>query len=69
MMSTVEKDDHLHVLKVMVDTASAVFTIGALLNWLPAVAAVLSIIWYCIRIWESRTVQTWVGRNKDDYNG
>lgn len=61
----VNKDDHLHAVKVAVDTISAAFTIGALLQWLPAVAAVLSIIWYCIRIWESDTVQGWLGRRKD----
>jgi len=48
----VTQNDHYHAVKVAVDTASAVFTLGALLNWLPAIAAGLSIIWYCIRIYE-----------------
>jgi hypothetical protein len=58
----VTKDDHYHVMKVIIDTISAVFTVGALLQILPAIAAVLSIVWYGIRIWESKTVQGWLGR-------
>jgi hypothetical protein len=48
----VTRDDHYHAVKVAVDTISAMFALGTLLNWLPAIAAGLSIIWYCIRIYE-----------------
>ena len=48
----VAEHGHSDTLKVAVDTASAVFTLGALLSWLPAIAAGLSVVWYCIRIYE-----------------
>lgn len=35
-----------------VDAGMAVGAIGALLNWMPKVAALLSVIWYVIRIVE-----------------
>lgn len=46
------KDEHAQTIKSAADTVSAMFTIGALLDFLPAIAAALSIIWYCIRFWE-----------------
>jgi hypothetical protein len=48
--------------KYAVDAAMAATTLGAILGWLPAVAAVLTIIWTMIRIYETRTVQRWLGR-------
>jgi len=65
----VDKSDHLNMIKITVDTISAVFTVGALLQLLPAIAAALSIFWYCIRIWESKTVQGWLGRTGETDNG
>jgi predicted transglutaminase-like protease len=35
---------------------------GTLLGMLPAVAAIVGIIWYSILIWESKTVQGWFKR-------
>lgn len=46
------KDEHTQVIKTTADTLSAVFTIGALLDLLPSIAAALSIIWYLTRLWE-----------------
>ena len=38
--------------KHALDTASGVTALGAVMKFLPAIAAVLSIVWYCIRIYE-----------------
>jgi hypothetical protein len=38
--------------KHVLDTASGVTALGAVMKFLPAIAAVLSIVWYCIRIYE-----------------
>ena len=38
--------------KHVLDTVSGVTAFGAVMKFLPAIAAVLSIVWYCIRIYE-----------------
>jgi hypothetical protein len=38
--------------KHLLDTVSGVTALGAVMKFLPAIAAVLSIVWYCIRIFE-----------------
>jgi len=48
--------------KHMIDGASILTVIGTLVEFLPAVSAVLSIIWVAIRIYETETVQRLVGR-------
>jgi hypothetical protein len=44
------------------DVLSLAVVASTLLEWLPAVAAVVSIIWGVIRIYETRTVQELVAR-------
>lgn len=45
--------------------AGAVTILGmSLADWLPPVAAALTIIWTLIRIWETDTVQKWRSRLK-----
>ena len=44
-------------LKQVVDTVSVATGVGALSGLLPAVAAVLTILWTGIRIWETDTAQ------------
>lgn len=44
-------------LKQVVDTVSVATGVGALAGLLPAVAAVLTIVWTGIRIWETDTAQ------------
>lgn len=39
------------------DGLSIIATLGALVNWLPALSAFLSCIWLALRIYESETVQ------------
>lgn len=52
--------------KHMIDGASILTVIGTLVEFLPAVSAVLSIVWVAIRIYETDTVQRLVGRKKDE---
>ena len=52
--------------KHIIDGASILTVIGTLVEFLPAVSAILSIIWVAIRIYETETVQKLVGRKKDD---
>jgi len=56
---------HIEAIKAVGDVTSFTIVIGALASWLPPVASLLTIIWVCIRIYETRTVQRWLGnRNK-----
>jgi hypothetical protein len=48
--------------KHVIDGLSLITVLGTLMSWLPALAAVLSIVWTVIRIYESKTVQNWVGK-------
>lgn len=54
-------NDPEHVAKAIGDVASASIAVGALFQWLPAVAALLTIIWTGLRIYESETVQRLIG--------
>jgi len=49
--------------KNVIDSASIVTVMGTLMNWLPAVAALFSIVWTLIRIYETKTVQKLLGKN------
>ena len=49
-------------LKHLADMASIATLLGTLAQMLPHVAAVLTIIWTGIRIYETKTVQGWLGK-------
>jgi hypothetical protein len=49
--------------KHIVDGLSLVTVLGTLVDILPAVAAVFTIVWTAIRIYETKTVQGWLGKN------
>ena len=49
--------EHDQTAKAVGDVVSASIAVGALFQWLPAVAALLTIIWTGLRIYESETVQ------------
>jgi len=53
--------------KTVADAAAVVTTVGTMMEFLPALASIFTIIWLGIRIWESPTVQGMVGkvRKKD----
>jgi hypothetical protein len=50
--------------KTIVDALSIVTVLGTLLQALPALAALFTIIWTAIRIWETDTVRGLTGRDK-----
>jgi hypothetical protein len=50
--------------KAVVDAISIATVVGTLAQILPAMAALFSIVWSLIRIWETKTVQSFVNRSK-----
>ncbi len=52
--------------KHVVDALSVVTVLGTLVEMLPSIAAVFTIVWTSIRIWETDTVKGWTGRGKKD---
>lgn len=59
-----EHFDHIsEPAKHVVDALSILTVLGTLMQYLPSVAAVLSIVWSVIRIYESKTVQGWLGKH------
>jgi len=59
-------EQNQETLKHIVDGASILTVIGTLVEFLPAVSAVLSIVWVAIRIYETDTVKKLMNRKKDD---
>ena len=55
--------DHHDVTKSILDAFSVVTVVGTLMDILPSVAALFTIIWTGIRIYETDTVQKLLGRN------
>jgi hypothetical protein len=58
--------DASETVKQAVDAVSVVTVVGTLMDVLPAIAAAFTIVWTIIRIWETKTVQNWVHRGKDE---
>jgi hypothetical protein len=58
------KPEYAEPTKHLLDALSVITVIGALVDILPAIAALFTIIWTGIRIWESDTVQAWVNGGK-----
>jgi hypothetical protein len=50
-------DDHA---KAIIDVSSITVVLATLVEWLPAAAALASLIWSIIRIYETETVQRWI---------
>jgi hypothetical protein len=48
--------------KLITDGLSVVTVVGTLAGLLPAIAALFTIIWTGIRIYETDTVQRWIGK-------
>lgn len=55
-------DDVPDGIKHFVDLISITTLLGSLISVLPAVASGLTIVWTVIRIYETKTVQGWLGR-------
>ena len=56
--------DHHETTKHVVDALSLVTVVGTLVQLLPAVAALFTIVWTAIRIYETDTVQKLLGKEK-----
>ena len=50
--------------KHVTDGLSILTVVGTLAEILPALAALFSLVWSLIRIWETKTVQDWIKRRK-----
>jgi hypothetical protein len=50
--------------KHIIDTASIATAVGTMMQLLPAIAALFTIIWTTIRIYETKTVQKLLGKTK-----
>ncbi len=48
--------------KQIADGVSVITVIGTLAGILPAVAAIFTIVWTGIRIYETDTIQRWLGK-------
>lgn len=51
--------------KHVVDALSIVTVVGTLIDMLPSIAAMFTIVWTAIRIYETDTVQGLIGRKGD----
>jgi len=56
--------DWSDTVKYIMDGISVVTAVGTIINMLPAVAALFTIVWTGIRIYESQTVQKLLGKDK-----
>jgi uncharacterized membrane protein YesL len=56
-------DDHA---KHIVDTLSITGVVATLAGWLPAIAALFSLVWSLIRIYETQTVRKLLGKYKGE---
>jgi hypothetical protein len=52
-------DEHF---KTALDVGSVGTVIATIAGWLPAVAALFTIVWTAIRIFETKTVQRWLNK-------
>jgi len=53
-------------IKHVVDGLSIATVVGTLVEMLPSVAAIFTIVWTAIRIYETVTVQKLIGRDTND---
>ena len=53
------RDQEISIVKGVLDTVSLSTLLGWMGGVLPAVATILTVLWTVLRIWETRTVQTW----------
>jgi len=53
-------------IKQVTDGLSIITVLGTLADILPALAAIFSIVWSCFRIYETKTVQSWLKKGKQN---
>ena len=54
--------EHSETAKHVVDALSILTVVGTLVEMLPSIAAIFTIVWTGIRIWETETIQNMFGR-------
>lgn len=59
------QDEAAEHVKNVVDALSIATVVATIMDILPSVAALLSIVWTIIRIWETKTIQNLLGRSDD----
>jgi hypothetical protein len=57
--------EHDETVKYVIDGVSFLTVVGTLAEMLPAVAAICTIVWTAIRIWETKTVQNLLGKKEN----
>jgi hypothetical protein len=63
-------EQHHETAKQVADALSIVTVVGTLVNVLPSIAALFTIVWTGIRIWETKTVKSLLGQEtKDEKEG
>ena len=60
--------EHHDTTKHIIDALSVVTVVGTLIDMLPSLAALFTVIWTGIRIYETDTVQGWLGRKSGGEN-
>lgn len=58
-------NEHTEAVKHVVDGVSVITVVGTLAEMLPAIAALFTIVWTAVRIYETETVQGWL-TSKDE---
>lgn len=53
--------------KGWMDVLSVSTVLATLSAWLPPMAALVSLVWGCIRVYETRTVQKWLSPKREDF--
>ena len=56
----------MHSEKDFVDWTAVTIAVGTLFEFLPAISALLSVIWLSLRIYETDTVQRLLGRVRSE---
>jgi hypothetical protein len=56
--------DHLQPYKNELDFTFVGLLLMTLLGWLPHITTVVTLVWSCIRLYETKTVQAWLGRRR-----
>ena len=60
------RHEDTELVKHVVDALSVATVVATLVDMLPSIAALFTIVWTGIRIWETDTVQSLFGRKNND---
>ena len=58
--------EHNEIIRTTTDVAAGSIAVGAVVQWLPPIAAALTVIWLCIRLYE---YVRWVHRGRIGTSG